>query len=614
MFGSFSIDADSRLLFQNGERLSLPPKAADVLIALLEREGQLVTKDELLKQVWPDTFVEEGNLARQIFMLRQMLGDSHPNATYIETVPKRGYRFASPVKSSPSSAVILTAEEHTREHIIIEETEAPDPPGWNIRSTPIAIAAGLLIGTLVLGGIVLPRIRSPARVRSLLVLPFANLSTGGDADYYSDGLTAELIGALSQVRELGVVPRTTAFQFKGKSGDVREIGRQLEADAVLDGSVQRDSDRLRIQLSLTRVSDGHTIWSQTYDRTTADALATQEEIARSVLQAVFPKKDRLDIPPTGTRNPEAHNLYLKGQYLRQKFAWVSPADALALFKQATDLDSRYAEAWAGQAACYTQLGSSYQSYPKDVFPLGMQALNRALALNPRLAYMYIVRGSISLRFFRDWEAAKHDLDKGIELEPREAEGHHWSSHYWVSAGRIDLALEEGRRALRLDPLNFSIGAHQVWVELMRPDYAAATRAAEPTLRLDPENGRTLLYLLRSYEDSGQLQDAIQIRRRLRLQASAIPDLERALSTEGAKGYWRVVAEGLEARRRKGPASPTDLARAYERLGDRTQALLWLEQALEERDSWTIYLKVDPAFASLRSEPRFRQIVQAAGIP
>jgi TolB-like protein len=205
------------------------------------------------------------------------------------------------VKSSPSSAVILNAEEHTRESIFIEETEAPDLPGWSKRATLIAIAAGFLIGTLVLGGIVLPRIRSPARVRSILVLPFANLSTAGDVGYYSDGLTEELIGTLSQVHDLAVVPRTTAFQFKGKPGDVREIGRQLEADAVLDGSVQRDSDRLRIHLSLTRVSDGQTIWSRTYDRTTADALATPEEIARGVLQAVFPKEDRLDIPAPGTR-------------------------------------------------------------------------------------------------------------------------------------------------------------------------------------------------------------------------------------------------------------------------------------------------------------------------
>jgi TolB-like protein/DNA-binding winged helix-turn-helix (wHTH) protein/Tfp pilus assembly protein PilF len=466
-FGPFLIDSGARLLFREAERVSLPPKAADVLIALLEREGQLVTKDELLKEVWPDTFVEEGNLARHIFLLRKTLGETPDGASYVETVPKRGYRFIGPVQRDHSNLVTLTAEERTSEHIVIEEAETLDPPRRHVGRRRAVIAVGLMIAAGILASLVWARTRTPMPVRSLLVLPFANLSMAADSEYFSDGLTEELIGAFSAVRGLRVVPRTTAFQFKGKSGDVRAIGRQLEADAVLDGGVQRSGDHLRIRLSLTRVSDGSTIWSHAWDRKTQDVFAMQEEIARSVLRAVFPNEQhRIDVPPpSGTRNPEAQNLYLKANFIRQKFVNSSLTDALALFQKATDLDPGYAQAWAGQAFCYAEIGYGYQRYPKDVFPLAVQATDRALVLNPRLALAHAVRGYVNLVYLRDWEASKRELETAIELDPNDGESHHWMSHYWVSAGRFREATEEARRALEADPLNFSIGSHQAWLEL-----------------------------------------------------------------------------------------------------------------------------------------------------
>ena len=391
-FGPFSIDSDARLLFRNGERVPLPPKAADLLVALVEREGQLVSKDELLKVVWPDTFVEEGNLARHVFLLRKLLGESAGGSSYVETVPKRGYRFVGSVDPKPLN-LITTTEEHTSEHIVIEEGDGAEAPVKRPRRRMVAVVGLLLSAAMVVGWIVWSRASTAKPLRSLLVLPFANLSRDAGSEYYSDGLTDELIAAFSGVRGLRVVPRTTAFQFKGKSGDVRGIGRQLEAEAVLDGGVQRDADRLRIRLSLTRVSDGQTIWSQTYDRRTRDVFSTQNEIAANVIRAVLPTREPpLSVPPpSGTRNLEAQNLYLKANFVRQKFFGSSINDALALFRKAAELDRSYAQAWAGQAFCYSELGYGYLRYPKDVFPLAVQAIDRALALNPRLALAHAIR-------------------------------------------------------------------------------------------------------------------------------------------------------------------------------------------------------------------------------
>ena len=615
-FGPFSIDAHSRLLFRNGERVPLPPKAADLLILLVEHRGELITKDELLKQVWPDTFVEEGSLSKHIFLLRKSLGENTDGAPYIETVPKRGYRFVGPAEAVNPSAVAITAEERTSERIVIEEMETFDTSPQQFPWKAVFALLGLTIAAGALAWTAWTSARAPAPLRSLLVLPFANLGQKAETEYFVDGLAEELIAAFSGVRGLRVIPRTTAFRFKGKSVDVRAIGRQLEVEAVLDGDVQRDGDRLRIHLSLTRVSDGQTIWSQTYQRETRDVLATQNEIAGSVIGALLGKDQRpVDVPaPSGTKNVEAQNLYLKANFIRQKFFGSSLDEALALFKTATQLDPDYAQAWAGQAFCYSEQGYGYSRYPKDVFPLALQAAQRALHLNPRLALAHAILGNLNLIYVRDWKAAERELGTAIALDPNDGESHHWMSHYWVSLGRFEEAKKESRRALECDPLNFSIGSHQAWVELENGDYPGAIRAAGPTLRLDPMHVPTSIYLMTAYEESGQFDEAIRVRRRIGWQRPPVDDLDAGVKARGAAGYWRVNVDFLEATRKVSPVGPMNLAGAYMHLGDRQHALTWIEQALEERDPWVIYLKVQPVFAGLRSDPRFQKIIKAAGIP
>jgi tetratricopeptide (TPR) repeat protein len=288
-------------------------------------------------------------------------------------------------------------------------------------------------------------------------------------------------------------------------------------------------------------------------------------------------------------------------------------DALPFFKRAAYLDPSYAQAWAGQAHCYAGLGLGYLKYPKDVFPLAIQAIDRALGLNPRLPLAHAILGSINLIYLRDLEAAKRELETAIELDPNNGEGHHWMSHYWLSMGRCKEATQESRRALELEPLNFAIGAHQAWIQLHCARYPEAINAAEAMLRLDPQHDRTMWYQMRAYEESGQLREAIQARRRMRWQGP-IQELEAALTVSGPPGYWRIIVEQLEGAEKKKPVQPVIIATAYAHLGDRRRALSWLERAVEDRDPYAVHIKVDPWFTILRGDARFQQIVKKAGIP
>jgi eukaryotic-like serine/threonine-protein kinase len=427
-------------------------------------------------------------------------------------------------------------------------------------------------------------------------------------------LAEELIAAFSGVKGLRVIPRTTAFQFKGKSGDVRAIGRQLDVQAVLDGGVERDGEHLRIRLALTRVSDGQTLWSHSYDRAAQDVFATEDEVATSVVHALFPKDQRsVDLLPlNGTKSIEAQNLYLKANFVQQ--TRYKNEDALALYRRAAELDPNYPQAWAGLAFCYLELGYGYQRYPKDVLPLAVQAVQRALQLNPRLALSHAIQGYLDVTYLRDWNAARREIETAISLDPNNGESHHWMSHYWVSLGRFKEAEDESRRALECDPLNFGIGAHQAWVKYEQGLFPEAIHAAEDTLRLEPLHVPTSWYRIRTYEESGQMKEAIAIRRRLGW--GLADELELGFRQNGATGYWRVFKEDLLRRRNAGPGlvRPTEIAWVHAHLGERLRALEWLEQAVEERDPWTIYMKVEPPFTGLRSDPRFQRIARAAGLP
>jgi TolB-like protein/DNA-binding winged helix-turn-helix (wHTH) protein/Flp pilus assembly protein TadD len=608
VFGPYRFETQSRLLFHGDKRSALTPKAAELLLALLEHDGQLLSKDELLRLVWPETFVEEGNLSRLIFSLRKTLAENGEGRTYVETIPKRGYRFVAPLEKSPLPVYAsIEYEEGTREQVIIEQVQTLRRPG-----TWIAVIGAVLVVASLAAAIFWARHTSVAPMpRAVLVLPLVNLSGNSSDEYFSDGLTEELISAISGNKGLRVIPRGTAFQFKGKAADVREAGRRLDADAVLEGGVRRDPDQVRVNLRLIRVSDGSTFWSQSFSRPATAAIAAQQEIARAVLEAVelnssLRPPDRIP----GTRNVEAYHSFLRARFAHQDQSDGSLARALALYREAVRLDPDYADAWAGQAACRVTSGYLFEEPPQKAYNDAVAAAQQALSLDPKCASAHTVLAKVKFYFLHDWAGARREYDSALQLAPNDPDVLHSRSHYWLATGRPDLAEEEGRRGLRIDPLNMMLGPHQAWVTLMTGQYDEAIRRANSVLQFNPMHKPTLGYLAAAYEEAGHIEQAIEVQVKLGLPAAVLADLRAAAGSHGTAGYCRTLAGYFEHTRRR----PTAAARLYAIAGDAGNMIRLLERAVAEHDGWVVYVTSDAVYAPYRTDPRFRSVVRAVGFP
>jgi TolB-like protein/DNA-binding winged helix-turn-helix (wHTH) protein len=597
-FGCFSLDAGEKLLRRGSQTVPLTPKTFDLLLVLIENRGRLVEKDALMKLVWPDSFVEEINLAKGVFMLRKTLGEG-----YIETIPKRGYRFIKEVHTRGNTAAaeapvskVATGDAPRRRWIIV-----------------LGLGAASLIALTVL---LLFRSAAKPKISSVVVLPFLNLSADPGDEYFSDGLTEELVNSLTGISGLRVVARTSASRFKNKLVDVREIGRALNVDSVIEGSVRRDQSRVRVTVQFIGAHDGWHFWSKTFERENESVFAIQDEIAQAVADAVGQdsqygsgkNKNR-----ARTSNLDAYNLYLRGEYLRQRYGG-SMDQAFTFFQQAAALDPSFAAPWVGEAITYHLWAQRGVKHPKDVYPLVLQAATRALTLDPNLAGAHTIMGHVHLFYEHDWTSCKRELDKSVALDANNAETHHALSHYWVSAGNLKLAHEESVRAQACDPLNVSIAAHQAFDLEEAERYPEAVAAAEQSLRLDPRHAGALFYMETAYERWGKLQDAIGTRRRAGLNDPPLDALERALAERGPWGYWRLLAEAEEERYRKAPIGQIKLARIYAFLRQTDRALYWLRQGLENWDPLIVYIKSDPTFAYMRNDSRFIALVKAVGIP
>jgi TolB-like protein/DNA-binding winged helix-turn-helix (wHTH) protein len=442
-FGPFHIDMEQRLLFRGGVALSLAPKSFDTLAILVGRKGKIVEKTELISLVWPETFVEENNLNQNISALRKVLGEGE----YIETIPRRGYRFVMPAEGPPAVSVPPSDPES------IQSPPIHGIPRWIWGAVSIAAVAGVAYFISM---------RFPDRGRvdhpvdSLVVLPFMNLSATPDSEYFSDGLTEEITNVLAHIDGLRVVARTTAFQFKGKAQDVRQIARQLHVDAVLEGSVRREKNRLRVTAQLNNAEGGYHIWSQTYDRDEGDVFKIQEDISRQIAHAVRPNGNSPLAIAAGRRNLEAYNLYLKGRYYWNKRTIESLKTAVGYFQDAIAKDPGYALAWSGLADCYVLFNELAAGPSKDSFPKARTAAQKALALDPTLGEAQATLAYIEFEYDWDWAAAERDFRKALQLNPGYPTAHQWFGQYLAAMGRFDEAVAELKRAQELDPVSVSI--------------------------------------------------------------------------------------------------------------------------------------------------------------
>jgi len=603
LFGSFELDVSTRELRRDGEFVSLTPKAMDLLVLLASANGRVVEKQEIVNALWPGVVVEEGNLTQTAFLLRKVIEESPSEPVYVVTVPRRGYRLsgirdaAADAPDAESAHSIGTAKPSSRRRI------------------GVALAAGL--GLIAAALFLLFQRSSPSVANAttptrLVVLPFVNMSPEPAAEYLSDGLTEEIINALAGIEGLRVVARTTAFAFKGKAYDIRAIGKQLDVDAVLEGSVRKQGTKVRVTAQLNNVRDGYHFWSQTMEHEMSDTFALQRAIAASVASA-FEKPVTPLIGGQRTRpvDTEAYNLYLRGLHEKGKVFGGALERAIALFKQAIDKAPHFAEAHAAIAYAYTSLGYTNQLPPGAAFPLAQTYWSRALELNSGLADAHTAKAITLLLHDRDLKGAELSFQKAIALNPSNAQAHEWYSHYLVAVGRMEDALRESRLALDTDVLSMDMNAHLSWNYYMAGDYSKSIDAAHNGLGIDPAHVPSKIYLAWSLMGAGRLAEAMDLDEQIpRADSADIPKWREAYRRGGARAYWAArVESGLKVGR-----TPLALARYWICAGRKKEALDALEEAWKARAPAIIYLKTDPVYEPLRNEPRFISLAREIGLP
>jgi TolB-like protein/DNA-binding winged helix-turn-helix (wHTH) protein/lipoprotein NlpI len=645
-FGPFSLDPAERLVSRDGTPLSLTPKVFDTLVYLVRNQGRLLTKDELLKQVWPDAFVEEVNLAVNVSALRKMLGESPQDGRYIVTVPGRGYRFVAAVekattgKSSECNPIArngsvapvevdLTAIESAVEELNLQKL----PPAGRSLPAPIsvqkiqsrnlalrAVLAILLLTVMATGTFFWLKPTkssvSATTAHSVAVLPFADLSPGRDQEYFSDGLADELINDLAKVRGVRVVARSSSFQFKGKNEDPRTIGRTLGVANILEGSVRREGDRVRIMAELIKVDDGFQVWSATYDRKIEDVFNVQEEIARSATAALQIKLTgaslAVAIPNEPPPNSEAYQAYLQAQaFFGSGQDSATLERALASADEAIKFDPDYAPAWALRSYVRTMMAFTMTDMEKE-FAGARHDAEHALTLDPRLATGYLALGWIQMMHDWDWEQAQASLDKAAELEPGNVEVLRYRSSLYRTLGRLEEGIELYKEVVALDPLRArsysSLGAQFYCAGR----YEEADAMLQKALELNPKKGQDhlirgeiLLAQARPQQALTEIEQETDEELKQLGEALAYHSLGRAQDSDTA------LQEFIAAHQQD---SAFQIAEVYAFRGESDHSFVWLDRAYRQHDGSLMFLKIDPLLKGLRRDPRYADLLRKMRLP
>lgn len=608
-FGRFRLKTDERVLLREGELVPLTPKVFDILVTLVENGGQVVAKDDLMKRVWPNTFVEEGNLTQNISLLRKALGESPGGMQFIETVPRRGYRFVAhtnqiwgekshepttPVSTDPAPIVSI-----------------PNTTGQSAvsRRTPLyAFAAGLvalgLIGLVYFTG--WGKAGEPTPIQSIAVLPFVDESADPDAQYINDKIAESLINSLSKLPQLRVVPRSVVAGYKGREMDPRKVGQELNVRAVVTGRMRRHGDIISIQADLIDLESVAQLWGQHYDHKVSDVLLVQDDISRDIFENL-----RLKLNVEEKKQLEAYRLYLKGRNAWNKRTGDALQQAIEFFNQAIAIDPNYGAAYAGLADCYNMLVVYGRLQPKEGFPKAKEAATRALEIDESSAEAHTSMAFIRFRWDWDRTATEREFQEAIRLKPAYAPAHQWYSSYLVAVERFDEAIAEAKRTEELEPLSFVASSHLGWIYYLSGQNDKAIEQCKKILELDPSSFPARRYLGLAYEAKGMYAEAIaEFQTGVKLSGSPLmlALLGHAYAVSGKTAEAKQVINDLQQLQGQRYVSPYTVAAIYAGLGDRDQAFKWLERAVEERDIWLMNLKVDPVFAKLRNQDQFTDIL------
>lgn len=610
-FGLFRVKSDERVLMRGSDLVSLTPKAFDILLTLLENDGRIVPKDDLMKKVWPNTFVEEGNLTQNVSLLRKALGESANGPQFIETVPRRGYRFVAPVTRSNST----NGEREIQTPIIPSPaTFAAGNQKLEKRKSKVGIIFAVAMALAIVTGIAYLSARNragaaPTAIESIAVLPFVDDSSGDEAAFLDDEIAESLVNSLTKLPKLRVVPRSVMVNYKGR--DPRQVGKELNVRAVVTGHVRRHGDTISIQADLIDLDNVSQIWGQHYERRLSDILLVQEEISRDIFENL-----RLKLNVEEQKQLEAYRLYLKGRNAWNKRTPEGLQQGIELFQQTINTDPNYAEAYAGLADCYNMQVIYGVHQPKDGFPKAKEAAIKALEIDDSLAEAHSSLAFIKFRWDRDRVEAEREFLLAIKHKPTYAPAHQWYSSYLAALERFDEAIAEAKRTSELEPLSFTASSHLGWIYYLSGRNDEAIAQCTKILKLDPNSFPARRYLGLAYEAKGMYAQAIaEFQRGVKISGSPLmlALLGHAYAASGKTAEARQVLADLHDLETRRYVSPYTVAAIHTGLGDKDQAFKWLERAYEERDVWLMNLKVDPVFAKLRSDKRFQDLLTRAGL-
>ena len=647
-FGAFRLDATQRLLLREGTVVPLTLKAFDLLLTLVESDGQVLTKDGLMRKVWPDSFVEEANLSHHIHKLREALGEREQGDKYIETLARRGYRFVAKVSEVRDEGVELVLQEHSHTRVVVEESEADDhaiegelfiksegpaaiPEHATQRKKQLSLrvwaiaALGLLVfmtaGYFLWTRHATPTIASTSQIHSLAVLPFRPLSAESHDESLELGMADALITKLSNVKQVVVRPTSSVLKYAAAGQDLLAAGREQSVDAIVEGQMQKAGDRIRFTVHLIRVSDGVPMWAGTFDDRFTNVFAVQDEISQEVAQALVSKLTGIEQQQIGkhyTENIEAYQLYSQGRVYWFKFSPEGAEKSISYYNQAIALDPNYALAYAGLSFSYSIQGAIGSVRPEEAYLKSKSAAETAVKLDESLAEGHVALGGKSLFFERDWSNARKEFERGIELNPNQPDAHELLGYYWEVVQQYDKAAAEQKNAQRVAPLMTLVNMDVAALAYYQHHYDEAIDLYGKAHMLDPNFVPVPFLIGQVYERKGAYDRAIEECRKALNDSpddpAILPTLGYAYARAGRKDEAQTILNKFLKTRKEHYVSPFMIALLYTSLDKKDEAIDWLNKAYEERDPQVIWVHLDPQLDSLHSDPRFAELLRRMAIP
>jgi TolB-like protein/DNA-binding winged helix-turn-helix (wHTH) protein/TolA-binding protein len=622
-FNDTELDIGRYEIRRKGRSLRLERLPMELLILLASRQGELVTREEVIERLWGKGVhldADQG-INTAIRKIRLCLSDTADNPIYVQTVVGKGYRFIPPVTISQPT-IPPPNDEPSLKVRILEPPAVPNPGSsrWGTRKWIVIAALATVAATSASAWMWFAhRASQPAPIRAIAVLPFENLSGDPAQDYFVDGITDELITEMAKMGGVRVISRTSSMQYKRAKVNLRKIASDLGVDAVVEGAVSRSDNRVRITAQLIRASSDQHLWANSYERDVTDILTMQTEIAVAVARELRVEL-ALQMPVTTSRRPLNQEAY--AEYLRGRYAWnlrreSTLLEAIQHFETAIQIDPNFAQAYSALADCHTALGYLNARSPEETFPNARLAAEKALELDSSLAEPHASLAYYYLYYDRNWDAAEKEFQKAIELNPNYAVAHDWYGVYLTARGRWDDALKELEKARELDPLSLPISTDVGFSLYYSGKYDAAIQSLRETLEQDQDFPLAHLWLGRAYEEKGEYREAVLEFDKVQ---KALPGWPVATAAAGwVYGRWGKTSEArrilteLKAQSRHRYVSAYAIALVHAGLGDKDESLHFLILGMKERTNWMVWTAVDPRWQPVRTDARFQQILRKLGL-